>query len=136
MLDPAKRLLLARLPLAELLPAITMNGRSEPLIEPRRCYLESDSSGDEHSGYPVLTSITTFSMSDPDSVQSICYDQAADGVYASQDALYISEPRFDVDKLDEHAHPQVLVERHTRRVLRLGGSPGRCVGHGGSPTFA
>ncbi len=95
MLDPAKRLLLARLPLAELLPAITRNGRSEPLIEPRSCYLESDSSGDEHSGYPVLTSITTFSMSDPDSVHSICYDQAADGVYASQDALYISEPRFD-----------------------------------------
>ena len=43
----------------------------------------------------MLTSITTFSMSDPDSVDSICYDQAADGVYASQDALYISEPRFD-----------------------------------------
>jgi Beta propeller domain len=95
MLDPAKRVLLAHLPLAELLPAITKNGRSEPLIEPQSCYLESDSSGDEHSGYPVLTSITTFSMSDPDSVHSICYDQAADGVYASQDALYISEPRFD-----------------------------------------
>ena len=95
MLDPAKRVLLAHLPLAELLPAITKNGRSEPLIEPQSCYLESDASGDEHSGYPVLTSITTFSMSDPDSVHSICYDQAADGVYASQDALYISEPRFD-----------------------------------------
>jgi hypothetical protein len=95
MLDPAKRLLLARLPLAELLPAILRNGRSAPLIEPRRCYLESESTREKQPGYPVLTSITTFSMSDSDVVDSICYDQAADGVYASQDALYISEPRFD-----------------------------------------
>ena len=95
LLDPAKRLLLARLPLAELLPAILKNGRSEPLIEAQRCYLENGSNREDQSGYPVLTSITTFSMSDPDAVDSICYDQAADGVYASQDALYISEPRFN-----------------------------------------
>lgn len=95
LLDPAKRILLARMSLAELLPAITIDGRSRPLVEPQRCYLDNESTREEHTGYPVLTSITTFSMVDPDDIDSVCYDQAADGVYASQDSLYISEPRFD-----------------------------------------
>jgi hypothetical protein len=94
-LDPARRLLLARLPLAELLPAMLINGRSRPLVEPKRCYLNSDGTREGDTGYPVLTNITTFSMADPNAIDSICYDQAANGVYASQDALYISEPGFE-----------------------------------------
>ena len=42
----------------------------------------------------MLTSINTFSLSNPQLIDSICYDEPANGVYASREALYISEPRY------------------------------------------
>ena len=91
MLDETSLGNLARLPLAELLPAITIDGRTSPLLDPRRCYIAND---ERRNGYAVLTSITTFSLANLREPSSICYDEPSDGVYASHDALYVSEPRY------------------------------------------
>jgi beta propeller domain-containing protein len=91
LLDAAQRQRLAQLPLAELLPAMTLNGRRQELVDPRRCYVTSDRRGEGHA---VLTTITTFSLANPLDIDGICYDEPANGVYASRDALYVSEPRY------------------------------------------
>ncbi len=83
---------IARLSLAELLPEIVIDGRASPLLDPRRCYIAND---ERRNGHAVLTSITTFSLADPHDFSSICYDEPSNGVYASHDALYLSEPRYD-----------------------------------------
>jgi hypothetical protein len=90
-LDASQRVRLALMPLHELMPGITIDGRRDTLVDPRRCYVGNDGSAD---GYPVVTSISTFSLSNPLDIDGICYDEPADGVYASTDALYVSEPRI------------------------------------------
>lgn len=90
LIDPAQRGRIAQLPLAELLPGITIDGRTGLLVDPRRCFVANEA----RSGYPVLTSISTFSLANPRDFDGVCYDEPADGVYASRDALYVSEPRF------------------------------------------
>jgi hypothetical protein len=94
LLDPTRRARLAMLPLAELLPAMTIDGRRSSLVDPRRCYVASDG---RRKGHAVLTSITTFSLANPRDINNICYDEPSDGVYASREALYVSEPRMTAD---------------------------------------
>jgi len=94
LLDETRRQRIERLPLHELLPSITVNGRKDTLVDARDCYITND---DRPSGYPIITSITSFSLSDPRDNDSICYDEATDGVYASRNALYVSEPRYSAE---------------------------------------
>lgn len=90
-LDASKRRRLAQLPLAELLPNVTIDGRTSALVDARHCYVTNS---EANAGSPVLTTISTISLAEPRNFDSACYDEAANGVYASKDALYISEPRF------------------------------------------
>lgn len=90
LLDPQQRRRLSSLALADLMPTLTIEGRQQALVDPRRCYVTRG----EARGYAVLTTITTLSLSNPRDIQGTCYDQQSDGVYASRDALYVSEPRY------------------------------------------
>jgi len=88
-LDPAKRAALSSVSLDELLPHVSAKGRASALVSARRCYVTND---DAHHGYPVITSITSFSLRAPNKFASVCYNDAADGVYVSPTALYVSQP--------------------------------------------
>lgn len=90
LVDPQQLRRLDSLTLADLLPSITVDGRKSSLVDARRCYVTN---GDGR-GYAVLTTITTISLSNPQDIQGTCYDQEANGVYASRGALYVSEPRY------------------------------------------
>jgi hypothetical protein len=70
---------------------MTIDGRPDPLVDPRHCYVTSDG---RRSGNTVLTYVTTFSLANPRDINGICYDEPADGVYASRESLYVSEPRY------------------------------------------
>lgn len=89
--DVSGLLLLTSLPLDDLLPKVSIAGHARPLIAPTDCYITSDGG---FQGYPTLTTITSFSMQEPATLVSTCYDEAANGVYASTSALYISQPRL------------------------------------------
>ncbi len=91
LLDEAQRRRIAELPLAELLPSITIDGRESPLVDPRHCYITNEGDG---GGNAVITSITTISLANPLDIDGACYDEPATGIYASADALYLSEPRY------------------------------------------
>jgi hypothetical protein len=89
-IESTGRLLLENVSLSEMLPKVLIAGRTQPLFTPSDCYITSDGG---FQGYPTLTTITSFSIQDPATLVSICYDEAANGVYASTSALYISQPR-------------------------------------------
>ncbi|HEU5134664.1 MAG TPA: beta-propeller domain-containing protein [Steroidobacteraceae bacterium] len=88
-LDPQGRARLPNLPLAELLPRINVAGRARALVAASDCYVTNEP---DHAGYPILTTITSFSMQNPGDLANTCYNERSDGVYASTAALYISQP--------------------------------------------
>lgn len=92
LLESDKRLHIDRLSLDELMPSITLEGVfTRPLVDPRNCFVTN---GDE-TGYAVITSITTISLADPHDIDGVCYDEATSGAYASDEAVYLTESRFD-----------------------------------------
>ena len=96
---------LANVTLDELLPTITVNGETQSLVAPDRCYATTT---DDGVGYPVITSITAVPIDDPTSFSTTCYNEAAYGVYVSENALYFTELR-----------PAVAVSRDTTRIHKF-----------------
>jgi uncharacterized secreted protein with C-terminal beta-propeller domain len=89
--DPVGRVQLAGQTLDDLLPKVTVAGRTSALVAPSDCYITN---GPEHRAYPILTTITSFSMQNPAAFANVCYNEEANGVYASTSALYVSQPRY------------------------------------------
>jgi uncharacterized secreted protein with C-terminal beta-propeller domain len=90
LIDPEKRATLASARLDELLPRLRVGGRERPAVSPTDCYVTNDATRD---GYPVITTISMLSLQNPGALVSKCYNEPADGVYASRTALYVSQPR-------------------------------------------
>jgi hypothetical protein len=90
--DPAQRTTLASRSLDELLPQVRTAGQQRSAVTPTRCYIANDAT---RAGYPVITTITMLSLQNPDAFSSTCYNEPADGVYASRAALYVSQPRAE-----------------------------------------
>ncbi len=88
----ANEQLLASVTLQELLPKITVNGQIQDLVTPGDCYITTQA---DDTGYSVITSITAISMDDPSSFETTCYNEEAYGIYVSNSALYLTEPRQD-----------------------------------------
>ena len=83
---------LANVTLDDMLPKITINGETQPLIAAERCFISSE---DDGINYPVLTSITAVPIDDPAAFTTTCYNEHTYGLYVSENALYISEMRPD-----------------------------------------
>ena len=87
----ANQAALADVSLAELLPAITVNGESRSLVTPEDCFVPSD----EPPAYPGITSITAFPIDDPAAFTTVCYNDDAYGVYVSPTAIYIAQSKSE-----------------------------------------
>jgi uncharacterized secreted protein with C-terminal beta-propeller domain len=92
LLDPLRNSALDSTPLSALLPQITIDGVKRPLVDPARCYVTSDDS--DANGYAVITSITVIPVSNPAAFSTTCYNESAYGVYVSEQAIYLTEPRY------------------------------------------
>ncbi len=84
--------LLANTTLDDLLPKITINGETKPLVAPERCYVPTDVA---ERGYAVITSVTAVPIDNPKAFSTTCYNKDAYGVYVSENALYFTELRPD-----------------------------------------
>lgn len=71
-----------------LLPKISVNGVTQTLVTPNRCYIANS---DEAGGYPVITSITAVPIDNPTAFSTTCYNQDAYGAYVSENAIYFTE---------------------------------------------
>ncbi|MDK2596121.1 beta-propeller domain-containing protein [Pseudoalteromonas obscura] len=80
---------LYQLNVSELLPKITdlETGTVSPLFDPSSCYIPEDTVVTDSAN--TITTITKISMQNPSSVQSTCINVPTDGVYASQQSIYL-----------------------------------------------
>ncbi len=83
--------LLAGVSLDELLPKITVNGVTDTLVVPDRCYITNAAGV---AGYPVITSITAVPIDNPTAFTTTCYNEDAYGAYVSEDAIYFTQIRW------------------------------------------
>lgn len=83
--------LLANIPLADLLPTITINGQATSLVTPENCFVPSH----DVPQYPVITSITAVPISNPGAFTTTCYDDDAYGIYVSETAMYLAQSQSD-----------------------------------------
>lgn len=80
--------LLAGLALDDLLPTITINGVTQPLVDPANCYVSNDASIPD---FPVVTSVTAVPVDNPQAFVNTCYNDDVYGVYVSENALYFPQ---------------------------------------------
>lgn len=80
--------LLANLTLDDLLPSITIDGVTQPLVDPENCFISND---DRVPDYPVVTSITAVPIDNPEGFVNTCYNDEVYGVYVSENAIYFPQ---------------------------------------------
>jgi hypothetical protein len=80
--------LLANLNLDDLLPTITIDGVTRPLVDPENCYVSND---ERVPDYAVITSITAVPIDNPGAFVNTCYNEEVYGVYVSEAAIYFPQ---------------------------------------------
>lgn len=102
----ANRATLSGVPLDELLPEITVDGVTRQLVDPDRCFITNDES--DPIGYPVITSITAIPINNPSGFETTCYNEDAYGTYMSENAVYLTQSRYDMDRASTRVHKFAL----------------------------
>ena len=80
--------LLDQVSLDDMLPEITIDGVSQALVDPLKCFVPSD---DQVRAYPVITSITAIPVNDPTNFENTCYNSEAYGAYVSETSVYMTQ---------------------------------------------
>ena len=96
--EDSNETVLDELSIEEVIPKVVVNGVERDLFDPQSCFVASKEEGEEPAGYPVITSITAVSMSDPSDMNTVCYNESADGVYMSTSAIYITQIQYDSEE--------------------------------------
>ena len=86
----SNEVILAGVTLDDMLPKITINNVTTTLVDTDNCYITN---ADNVAGYPVITSITAVSISDPTSFKTTCYNEETYGIYVSENAIYFTQFR-------------------------------------------
>ncbi len=105
--------ILAGVTLDDMLPKITINDVTTSLVAPDKCYITNT---DDGAGYPVITSITAVSISDPTAFTTTCYNEETYGVYVSENALYFTQfrPQTAASRNDTRIHKFALASTELR----------------------
>ncbi|MCB1888781.1 MAG: beta-propeller domain-containing protein [Rhodocyclaceae bacterium] len=82
---------LAALEIGDLLPTLTLDGTTRPLVDADDCFIATDAARSPHA---VLTTITAIPLDRPEAYRSLCYNEEAYGLYASEDAIYLTQLIF------------------------------------------
>ncbi|MBW2941508.1 beta-propeller domain-containing protein [Zhongshania aquimaris] len=92
---------------ADIIPRITVNEQTKPLLTAEDCLITRNDKADEYA-YPVITSITAIPLNNPNSAQTTCYDEDANGIYMSANALYLSQARYGSSEGQTRVHKFAL----------------------------
>lgn len=103
----ANQTMLASVALEDMLPHIRVNGVASTMLDPTDCYITNNAAD---PGYPVITSITAIPIDNPAAFRSFCYNEEAYGVYVSENAIYLSQYQYDVDRSNTRLHKFAFVE--------------------------
>lgn len=101
--------LLSEISLEDMLPTMSIDGVSSPLVDAGDCLI-ADS---EHelspavNGYPTMTILIAVDLVDPSIAKARCYLEPTDGIYVSQNAIYLSQIDYD-DSLTEPSSRTII----------------------------
>ncbi len=82
-------------PLEDLIPKIRIDGTEQVLVQPADCYVPTDNSPDASQPNGSITTITAIPLSAPSQFKSTCYAGNAQGLYMSEQALYVVEQIYE-----------------------------------------
>lgn len=91
--------ILESLTLDDMLPKIRINDEVSILIDPVDCFVSND---DGAAGSPIITSVTAVSIDNPGAHLTVCYNEESNGVYMSEDSLYLTPPDDDFRQTRVH----------------------------------
>ncbi len=89
----------------DLIPQLRINGEINNALGPQDCLImdRDNDLAPEETGYPVLTTILSVDIRNGELTDTLCYAEAADGVYVSTNTLYLAQTviddPFDVDSI-------------------------------------
>lgn len=92
---------------ADIIPNITVNEQTRPLFSAQDCLITRDDKTNDYT-YPVITSVTAVPLNNPSDAQTTCYDEDANGVYMSSNAIYLSQARYDSSEGRTRVHKFAL----------------------------
>lgn len=78
------------------LPEMTVNGVSQPFVQAEDCYLPESSS--ELESHSQVTTLTTFDLTAPEQVSSICVLVPSEGIYVSTEGVYLYGGQTNYDE--------------------------------------
>ncbi|MCF6439170.1 beta-propeller domain-containing protein [Pseudoalteromonas luteoviolacea] len=83
---------------SDLIPKIKdlNSGEESPLFDASACYIPADVT--ESDSANAITTITKISMQNPTSIESTCVNAPSDGVYASQESIYLHKRFWPSDE--------------------------------------
>ena len=87
------KLLLSGLTVADVLPAVSINGDSRLLVEASQCLFmdKTNEQASERHGFPVMTFVIAVDLESESILGASCYMGSVSGVYASENAIYLSQ---------------------------------------------
>ncbi|WP_269618262.1 beta-propeller domain-containing protein [Zhongshania sp. BJYM1] len=103
----ANKQILANTTSADIIPNITINEQTKSLFTAQDCLITRNDQTNEYA-YPVITSITAIPLNDPNNTQTTCYDEDANGIYMSPNALYLSQARYGSSEGQTRVHKFAL----------------------------
>jgi uncharacterized secreted protein with C-terminal beta-propeller domain len=102
-------LLLSEISLEDMLPTMTIDGVSSPLVDPGDCMIADA----EHelspatNGYPTMTILIAVNLADRSVAKARCYLEPTDGIYVSENAIYLSQIDYS-DSLTESSSRTII----------------------------
>lgn len=96
----------------DITPRIEVNGQQSLLFTAADCLVEDPAHelAPPQRGSPVFTTIIAIDLVDPGITDTLCYSEAASGVYVSPNAIYLTQQDYDPTE-----GPQTLVHRFDYR---------------------
>ena len=87
------KLLLSGLTVADVLPTVSINGESRLLVEASQCLFmdKTNEQASERYGFPVMTFVIAVDLESESMLGASCYMGSVSGVYASENAIYLSQ---------------------------------------------
>jgi uncharacterized secreted protein with C-terminal beta-propeller domain len=103
--------LLASITLADIVPKIVIDGAASPLVAADDCLIADD----EHplspgkNGVPTMTLLVAINLVDRQVARARCYLEPTNGIYVSENALYLSQ--IDYTETSTESRSRTLVHR-------------------------
>lgn len=91
--------LLSELEIDDILPRVSVNGVESQLVESQDCYVANAEHqlASSETGYPTMTLLIAVDLNSRSIVKNSCYLEPTDGIYVSENALYLSHVDYSSD---------------------------------------